>query len=552
MNLLFRVLFSFKSHNTHQKIVLDALRMLDIERISNDQITKEDLNNFINLFLIYHEELLSGAIDPDIKFKDYKNHVIYVWDNFWGGTHIKTKEWYQKFVQHLKNQEWKEATYALGVMSHYFTDSVQPMHTGQIEGEGRIHRWVEIAVWKRYNELQWLIENKYGGFPYIKIANKKDWIDWIVKKSARFANHHYEYTLKHYKVEEARKAKDPRKGMDDELVRVMSFMIGHSVSALAEIIERGISEAGVKPPKTSVFMNGLRLIPKIPNFITYRKELERKEFEILEAMENEYDEKGKVSETMPEQDKTIRILYAKEVRELEIEDLKFLLNFRVGRKFSGNVHIKRVLWPKLKKQKLNPNSEIAVLFAKKIKRIPTKSMEAEASDYAYDWDNIYIPEKPKPVHGYIRSRTNTPLEREYYLMFDDPVEKVPEMKKSVAKRLRELGIETAHHFIVQKPEELVKKMRIKWMTPEIIDRMQNEALMMTHLPKLRAYHAKLLYLAGYTSIYRMQEATVDEIYENIQKVLKTKKGKRALQTGKPPTKELISKWMEEAVKYHVI
>ena len=85
---------------------------------------------------------LEGSKDPDNKFKDFKNHVLHVRDNYWGGAPEKVQNWYQHLVSALTAQNWSEAVYAAGVLSHYYTDPIHPFHTGR-----RKRRTTSTAPW---------------------------------------------------------------------------------------------------------------------------------------------------------------------------------------------------------------------------------------------------------------------------------------------------------------------------------------------------------------------------------------------------------------------
>ena len=148
MSLLFNVLFANECTSTHHKIALDALRHLE----------DEDAPLWRNLFLYYFDAYLDGSKAPDKKFKDFRNHVLHVQDDYWGGACEKANEWYVLTVRHLKQGAWSKAAYSAGVLSHYFTDPFMPFHSGQSEEETQIHRAVEWSITKSYDELQNILE----------------------------------------------------------------------------------------------------------------------------------------------------------------------------------------------------------------------------------------------------------------------------------------------------------------------------------------------------------------------------------------------------------
>ena len=143
MNLLFRIVYAAHATGTHHKLALDALRHL--------QCMDADL--WQRLFLAHAKLYLEGSKAPDNEFKDFKNHVLHTRDGYWGGAPEKVRSWYQHLVEALAQQDWQTAVYCAGVLSHYYTDPLQPLHTAQSEAENNIHRAVEWSISKAYDEL---------------------------------------------------------------------------------------------------------------------------------------------------------------------------------------------------------------------------------------------------------------------------------------------------------------------------------------------------------------------------------------------------------------
>ena len=143
MNLLFRVLYAQKCSSTHHKLAMDALRYLKCE-------ANED---WARLFLSEIQQYTDGAKAPDKKFKDFRNHVLHVSDNFWGGAVSASETWYARLVDRLRNKDWARSVYCAGVLSHYVTDPLMPLHTGQTEDEGQVHKFIEWGTAKIYADL---------------------------------------------------------------------------------------------------------------------------------------------------------------------------------------------------------------------------------------------------------------------------------------------------------------------------------------------------------------------------------------------------------------
>lgn len=127
MSLLARIVYAAHANGTHHKLALDALARLQ----------GTDAERWQNLFLQHAKVYLEGSRVPDTQFKDFKNHVLHVRDDYWGGAPEKAQEWYGKLLDALRAEVWSEAAYSAGVLSHYYTDPIQPFHTAQTEPKTR-------------------------------------------------------------------------------------------------------------------------------------------------------------------------------------------------------------------------------------------------------------------------------------------------------------------------------------------------------------------------------------------------------------------------------
>src|SRR5262245_20563891 len=188
MSLLYAVVFASRCRSNHHRLAVDALRHL----------RSPAAEQWRTLFLHNHKEYLEGAKAPDEEFKDFKNHVLHVRDNNWGGAVEACEEWYRRTVRALQAKDWKQAAWSAGVMSHYYVDPIQPFHTHQTEEEGVIHRAVEWSFSKSYKTFQRILEGERGGYPDIAVPNGDDWLAQMVREGARASNPHYEAVIEHY------------------------------------------------------------------------------------------------------------------------------------------------------------------------------------------------------------------------------------------------------------------------------------------------------------------------------------------------------------------
>ncbi|UCE09773.1 MAG: zinc dependent phospholipase C family protein [Candidatus Thorarchaeota archaeon] len=76
----------------------------------------------------YIPEVLSGSTAPDSAWQDWSNHLYYPID----GTHTApsaAKTWFDYARDNFTSANWEDGFFAFGVLSHYVTDTCNPIHT---------------------------------------------------------------------------------------------------------------------------------------------------------------------------------------------------------------------------------------------------------------------------------------------------------------------------------------------------------------------------------------------------------------------------------------
>lgn len=317
-SLLFRVISAHRCRSTHHHIAISALTLLK----------SEHAERWHDLMLVMHDDLLKGAKAPDSEFKDFKNHVLHIEEGEWGGARDAALEWYAKSVMALKAKEWSDAAYALGVMSHYYADPIQPFHTGQTEEEGAIHRAVEWSIAKSRPEIERRIAAK--GYPTVPTGEGVGFVSDMVRAGAEKSHPHYQTFLDHYNIDAG--VKIPEDGLDETLLDVISDLVAYATSGLAAIYERAFAEAGVIPPKTSLTVNGFLSTLDIPiRWITSKLE-DANDQRIVNAMYKELRKTGKVIKNLPDDDKKIRKMHAQQVLRKPLKELDAQRMRKIGQK----------------------------------------------------------------------------------------------------------------------------------------------------------------------------------------------------------------------------
>lgn len=318
MNLLELVIIAHRCRSTHHFIAFDALQLLKGEQAAD----------WKNLMLKHHTNLLKGAKAPDTEFKDFKNHVLHVEEGEWGGARDAAMEWYGKAVEALREKKWGKAAYALGVLTHYYADPIQPFHTAQSEEEGAIHRALEWSIAKSRDTIKALIDVR--GYPYVHAGTETGFVADMVLAGAKYSNPHYQTFIDHYDLHKG--VANPPEGLDQTLLDILADLIAYATAGVAVLFERAFAEAGVKPQKVDLDLPGYFAALDIPIRRITKRMADARDRKTVEAMYEEFVETGKVVKTLPADDKKIRALHCKQILRQPVEWLDMMPIRPIGTK----------------------------------------------------------------------------------------------------------------------------------------------------------------------------------------------------------------------------
>ena len=305
MNLLELVIIAHRCRSTHHFIAFDALQLLK----------GKDAGDWKNLLLKHHTELLRGAKAPDKEFKDFQNHVLHVEDGEWGGARDAAMEWYGKAVEALREKKWSKAAYALGVLTHYYADPIQPFHTAQSEEEGAIHRAVEWSIAKSRDTIKALIDQR--GYPQVHAGTEIGFVADMVLAGAKYSNPHYQTFIDHYDLHKG--VANPPEGLDQTMLDILADLVSYATAGVAVLFERAFAESGVTPQKVDLDLPGYFAALDIPIRKITKRMADAKDRKTVEAMYEEFVETGKVVKTLPADDKKIRALHCKHILRKPLE-----------------------------------------------------------------------------------------------------------------------------------------------------------------------------------------------------------------------------------------
>jgi hypothetical protein len=551
MGLLFRVLYAVHARGTHHKLALDALPLL----------TGPDAEGWRRLLLKHAEPFMVGAKAPDDTFKDFKNHVLHVRDGFWGGAPATARQWYGKLVASLEAQNWPEAAYNAGVLSHYVTDPVHPFHTGQTEAENGIHRAFEWSTAKTYDVIKALGAEERA--PRIAVPDREDWLEEMLRVAATQSNSHYEKLIAHYDIN--RGVVDPPAGLDLVSRRILGRLMIYASSLVAVVLERAFAEARVSPPEVSLTLDTVLATLQIP-----LKKLQAKLADVADRREIErmYDEllaTGTVEKTLPEDDRMVRDLHRAEVLGSAAPT-----PVKAPAKTSGKAAAAKAQpatpKPMAPVETASPRAEERPSPSQPREPAPDQRIEpvfsqpiAEAAASAIPPAAEMLPQSSVPlvpVHrlsdrlAVVSSTPTSEPRRERVqsprLKPADDIVDAPSIGPRMAERLRPLGIHTVEDLLLTRAAIIADGLRISYVKAETVAAWQAQARLVCAVPGLSGTGAQLLVGAGYRTREDIADADGDDLAGKVLAYASTTEGQRLLRNGDPPNVERIKAWAESA------
>lgn len=533
MNLLFNVIYAAHANGTHHKLALDALRDLECD----------DAAAWRACFLKHVEAYIEGSKAPDKEFKDFKNHVLHVHDNYWGGAPEKAESWYALLVRAIREQNFAEAAWCAGVLSHYYTDPIHPFHTAQSEAESNIHRAVEWSISRSYNELR--PRGLSQSIPAVMPGDGETWLKDMVIAGAEYANRDYETLIARYNFDLG--VVDPPAGLDEASRELVGRLIVYASSSFARILDRAIAEADVAPPEVSLTLDTVLATLKIPVKWVTRKMADAKEARLVEAMYDEFQETGRVEATLSEDDRTVRDLHAREVlagRESE-RDAARNQRRRSSPLPQGNVACSIIEPARPPRPTAQASSRVAETATKPNARPQVAEPASPASEPPSRPQRPMssVPITARPVS---RSHNSAQRDQRVYLNANDDIEAAPSIGPKTARRLEAVGIKTVDDLLKANVEDVADQLNTRHITPGVLRDWQDQARLVMEVPGLRGSHAQLFVGAGFRATEDIALAEPADVMTAMLSFAQTREGQRLLRDGAPPDLERITNWIKSA------
>lgn len=456
-------------------LAMDGLRYLRVEQA----------DDWRRLFLTEIQLFTDGAKAPDKKFKDFRNHVLHVSDNFWGGAVSAAELWYGRLVERLKAEDWSRAVYCAGVLTHYVTDPLMPLHTGQTEDEGQVHKFIEWGTAKIYQNLIYTHETArvLQNWKPPENPSSEDWLPLLVTEGAKVAHNHYDILIDHYDPAIGRSK--PGDGFDDVSRASISTLLGWSMKAIAYVIDQAIIEAGVVPPKRGLTVATILSGLSTPLFWVTRKLADRKDRDAVAAIWDELQATGKVIDALPEDDSLLRAAYAEEVLGVPVQELD---------------------------------------------RVPVRKAGSK-------WLPADAPHITK-----MRRQASAPRAPRFYLELDSPVVDAPSIGPKTAGRLHQIEIHTVEQLVDANPDDATDQLDENWISFEVFKAWQQQSVLMCRVPGLRGHDAQLLVAVGITRPEELRDADADQLLAQVLEFAATSEGERIIRSSSPPDIREIRRW----------
>lgn len=509
MEGLLAILRAAHCRSTHHYFAIDALR----------HVRTEQGRQLARLLLKYHPQYLAGAKDPDTRFRDFQNHVVHVADNHWGGAPRAAERWYGRLQQFLRTGNWADAAHAAGILSHYFTDPLQPLHTAQSPREAIVHRPLEWSICKSYNTI--LARWRDDRFRIVfRLSTRPDWLASAVLRGAELAHQSYETLVATYDLQAARK--DPRLGLSEPAIESLAELFGVAIVGWARVLDRTALEADGHLPKVNLLPSAVLASVKIPYACLLRRIEGKQERQAVAELLDYYLAHGELGRHVPDEVRLIK-------KVLRVRDLE--------REYVQRMEVSRRLRKMVDDASDNPQPDSQAVTLRVVNAEPLQDASS-VSDKPVD-DQAVANEQNEQVLSVGSGRRSA-------LTLASPIVDAPSIGPKTAARFEAIGITNISQFLGSSPEQMVQQLRVRWIGVEQIADWQAQTRLMMTLPMLRVRDAQLLVGVGIRTTYPLALANADDLTDKILRYCSTPAGKRALRGSSAPSLQDISAWIADA------
>ncbi len=550
------------ARSLHQRVAFDALT----------ELSGPDAARWRQMFHSEAALLALGADAPDQEFRDFKNHVLFPRDGYWGGAIGRAQSWYQNLVAALSKREWNNAAYCAGVLSHYVTDALHPFHTAQSEAENDIHFACDVAVQVDYGNLRTLAVTAAAP---IKLADGAGFLAPAIAAGADAANLAYEGLLAHFDL--SRAVADPAAGLDAVGRRIMAGVLAAQVQLLAAILNRAILDAASEAPASSLWRSGLTsalMLPLVHRRMRSRLSEARRQ---IAVMFDEVRANGRAQASVPDEERVKRDQYARDIVATRAP-------VNIGNVFPLDARRTTVV---LRPTAVNTapvsddgddtGGEVVVLQRRRavidlprpaprwVKPDAVRSradvLKSSAAQPTVMPIPVASPERATQAAapatagvGHAAAAMLLPASTEGLSNFRDrrlqrteePGGTIPGVGPVDALILRAAGVVTAERFIAADAGELSSRIGPLPVNADTLRGWQARTRLMLAVPGLAGTEADLLLGSGYATAAAIADADAEKVCADILAFVTTEAGRQALAVGSPPDVAKVRAMVEAA------
>lgn len=423
-----------------------------------------------------------------------------------------------------------EAAWCAGILSHYYTDPIQPFHTAQSDAENAIHRATEWSISKSYDDL--VADALHRGTPGAPPPDDGEhWLQDYVCLGADTSHAHYERLIAHYDISTG--VVTPEKGLDPVGRRIVGDLLIYARTGLAHILDRAFEESAATPPTVNLTVQGILATLAMPKGWILKRMEDAEARRQVEAMYDELMETGVVDKTLPEDDKVVRDLHRAEVAAPRRSTLTAE---RAKRIKSGREKPARQSLLGIAPSMRSPHRGIASTGSVPVVPPPPRS--------AGDVTAPQVDGQPEKRGEELAALQ--PEWQRYFLTITDDIEAAPSIGPKTAERLGRLGLLKVSDLMEADPAKIATNLGDSRITQSTVEGWQDQSRLMLQIPGLRVTQAQLLAGAGYRFTEDIAEAEPHELSADILAFAATQSGRRLLRDGDPPDIEKIKSWIDAA------
>ncbi len=535
MDTIVAILRAAHCKSTHHFFVIDSLWEVSTPRGIE----------LADLLLANYGDYLKGAKDPDNVFKDFENHVVHVADGYWGGAAKTGKKWLDIVYRLLNSGNWKEAAYAIGVLSHYFTDPFMPLHTAQSPRETAIHRPLEWSVCCSYQEI-YQAACSSSSFTSFELPTGDDWLTDAIHRGATLAHPFYEPLLDDYDMNEASRFPKLALGIDSK--RILAQLFVSVQTAWGSALDRIANESTIALPNISLTLPTLLAGVQVPSKKIVQAIESASQRQEVESILDEYQRTGKVVRNITAEQRTVQTVRKQtpELRPAAIEMQRIETQAPVL-----VVESKKVL-PAVMSVPSPPDAAappvVENLTPAKTEISPTKKTFNEPLP---EVDRLIRPAStpaiPSSSPG-IPSESETKSERKR-LTLGSPIVDAPAIGPKTAARFHAIGCKTIEDFLSRDVQAIANELNTKWINVGLVAQWQDQSRLACQVDRLTASGAGLLVLAGIHSAEELAEQNASELHAHLLSLAQTSEGKRLIREQEPPMLKKVERWIASAESF---